>query len=135
MARLAKFGDVKRKAFLDALEKGARRYAAAQSVGVTYETIRLHMHKDPAFLDDVDRAEMQANELVEGSLFKAAVGGRWKRGSRWNHPPPIGARAIALPDPGFVISQLRSGFAQPVKRVIATTAATGRSAIIAIGNQ
>ena len=75
MARIVKFGSNKKRAFLEALRGGARRGAAAESVGISRETIRLHMHKDDGFRDAVDQAEMDANECAENALFNAAVGG------------------------------------------------------------
>ena len=75
MARAYKFTAYKKAAYLEALREGSRRGAAAESVGVTRQCVRLHMNKDPAFLDATEQAEMDANELVEGALFKAAVGG------------------------------------------------------------
>lgn len=75
MARIVKFGSNKKRAFLEALRGGARRGAAAESIGVSRETIRLHMHKDDGFRDAIDQAEMDANECVENALFNAAVGG------------------------------------------------------------
>lgn len=73
--RLGKFGTQKKAAFLDKLREGARRYQAAKEIGVSRETIRLHLHKDPAFAQAVDEAEMEANEHVEDALFKAATKG------------------------------------------------------------
>ena len=72
---LGKFGSNKKRVFLEALRGGARRGAAARSVGISRETIRLHMHKDDGFRNAVDEAETGANECVEDALFVAAVGG------------------------------------------------------------
>ena len=73
--RLLKFGEEKRAEFLALLASGSRRYAAAEKVGISYERVRQVMHGDEGFRQAVDRAEMQANEIVEDSLFQAARSG------------------------------------------------------------
>jgi len=75
MSRRPKFGKRRKQAYLDALRQGARRGAAAASVGVTRETVRLHRKKDPDFADAEEEAELEAHELVEDALFQAAISG------------------------------------------------------------
>jgi len=70
-----KFGKRRKQAYLDALRQGARRGAAAASVGVTRETVRLHRQKDPEFAQAEIDAELEAHELVEDALFQAALSG------------------------------------------------------------
>jgi hypothetical protein len=70
-----KFSSLKRQAYLDLLRQGTRRGAAAEAVGVHRDTIRNTMLADPEFAAAVDAAEMDANELVENSLFTQAVKG------------------------------------------------------------
>jgi hypothetical protein len=71
----AKFGPPKREKYLEALAAGARRGAAAESVGVSAELVRQYRHHSAEFDRLVLEAEDEANELVEGALFKAAVEG------------------------------------------------------------
>jgi len=78
-----KFGKRRKQAYLDALRQGARRGAAAASVGVTRETVRLHRQKDPEFAKAEEQAEMEAHELVESSLFRAALSGNVTAAQVW----------------------------------------------------
>jgi len=57
------------------LSKGARRGAAAKAVGVSRQTILNHIKEDEKFHKAVDEAEMDANEVVEDALYKAACSG------------------------------------------------------------
>ncbi len=70
-----RFGSAKKAEYLAQLREGKRRGIAARSIGVDPETIRKHYHADPAFLEAIEKAEMEANELVEDSLFEAARAG------------------------------------------------------------
>jgi hypothetical protein len=73
--KFGKFGDNKKAAYLEALRGGNHRYTAARSVGVSAELIRLYRKAFPAFGDEEDEAEKEANGAVENALFQAAVGG------------------------------------------------------------
>lgn len=70
-----KFTAQKKAKFLDLIRKGQRRGAAARAVGVTRHTIAIYMREDPEFRGEVDDAEMEANEVVEDALYKAATKG------------------------------------------------------------
>lgn len=73
--RLAKFGDQKKEKYLRLLRDGQRRGQAARACGVSYETVRLHLHAEPWFAHAVHDAEMDANEVVENALFETAKAG------------------------------------------------------------
>lgn len=73
--RNGKFGLVKQAAFLQLLSEGKRRGASASMVGVDPETIRQHTIREPEFLERMEKAEMQSNELIEDALFEAARAG------------------------------------------------------------
>ena len=73
--RVVKFNDRRKKEFLDALRTGSRRGAAAESVGVTRQTVWYAMQDDTGFAEAVEQAEMDANELVEDALYQAAQSG------------------------------------------------------------
>ena len=70
-----KFGNNKKKEFLNMLREGQRRGAACAATGITRETFRQHYNSEPEFADAVNQAEMEANELVEDALFQAAIAG------------------------------------------------------------
>jgi len=70
-----KFSTLKQKKFLELLEQGSRRYAAAEAVGISGGMISYHMKRDKNFAKAVDEAEMNANQIIEGALFDAAVSG------------------------------------------------------------
>jgi hypothetical protein len=73
--RAPKFSEAKREQYLTELREGARRGAAAESVGISRETARVWMRDNAAFREQVEQAEMDANELVEDALFQAASSG------------------------------------------------------------
>ena len=75
MSRRHKFSKEKKEQYLDELRRGARRMAAAESVGINRETARAHYNADPEFAAAVEQAEMDANELIEDALFQAAESG------------------------------------------------------------
>lgn len=70
-----KFDRQRKKAFLDLLRKGVRRSHACKKVGISRTTLHKHIEKYPHFREKINDAEMDANELVEDSLFKAALNG------------------------------------------------------------
>lgn len=102
---MEKFNATKRAAYLEKLKEGGRRGASAQEIGIVYETVRAHLHSDPAFKIAVEDAEMEANELVEDALREAALAGnvvacqvwlynrdpeRWKDRRQHQHTGPDG---------------------------------------------
>ncbi len=108
---MSKFGKRRQRAYLEALRNGARRGAAAASVGVTRQTVWAYRREHPEFAEAEEQAEMEANELVEDSLFQAAVSGnvvaslawlynrmpdRWQ--DRRNVRPAPGPEAPVAPD-------------------------------------
>jgi len=70
-----KFTDKKKKEYLDLLRDGGRRHASARSVGISPWTAVNHMNEDEEFRNEVELAEMEANERVEDALFMAAESG------------------------------------------------------------
>jgi len=72
---LAKFDTEKKEAYLELLRQGGRRCASAIAVGVHRHTPANHMKTNRQFARDVSLAEMDANQLVEDALFKAALNG------------------------------------------------------------
>jgi len=75
MCRFVKFTESKKRAFLEALRSGARRGAAAESVGVTRQCVAYHAKDDPDFDAAIIQAEADACELVEDALFQKAKKG------------------------------------------------------------
>ncbi len=75
MGRIEKFDAVKKKEYIRLLTAGGRRMACAAQVGVNARTVEKHMHKYPAFAEDVSYAETTANERVEGAMYLSAIGG------------------------------------------------------------
>lgn len=73
----AKFTPIKRKAYLELLEKGGRRVASANSIGLHYGSIRNYLKHCPEFQDEIDQAEMDACEGVENKLFELALSGHF----------------------------------------------------------
>ena len=78
-----KFTKQKQEAFLAALREGSRRGAAAESVGVTRWLISHYIKSNPEFREAIERAEMEANELVEDALFMAATSGNVVAAQVW----------------------------------------------------
>ena len=64
-----KFNKERREAYLNLLRQGGRRHASARSVGVSPELVCHAINNDPEFAASVDKAEMEANELVENAMF------------------------------------------------------------------
>lgn len=73
--RRPKFDRARKDELLALLRKGIRRTRACDKVGINRKTFNNHINKDPKFNKEVLDAEMDANELVESALFKAALGG------------------------------------------------------------
>ena len=70
-----KFDAIKREAYLELLREGGRRGASAVAVGITRQMVAVYAKENPEFADEVSKAEMEANELVEDALFQAARSG------------------------------------------------------------
>jgi hypothetical protein len=83
MAQAYKFTTARRRLFLDLVRAGKRRGAAAQECGVSRETVRLHMARDPAFAAEVEDAELDAVEKVEDALYQAALAGNVVAAQVW----------------------------------------------------
>lgn len=73
--RREKFDAIRKEEFLALLAKGIRPANAAKKVGIDRRTYQYHRVKYPKFAEACVRAEMDANELVEQSLFNAALKG------------------------------------------------------------
>jgi hypothetical protein len=80
---MRKFGKRRQKAYLEALRGGARRGAAAVSVGITRQTVWMERTRNPEFAKAEEDAEMEANELVENALFQAAQSGNVTAAQVW----------------------------------------------------
>lgn len=72
---LNKFDTLKREEYLQCISNGMRRGTAAKHVGVTRQTIFLHMQNDEVFKKAVSEAELDADEPVEDALYAAAKSG------------------------------------------------------------
>lgn len=70
-----KFDQARKDEFLKLLAKGVSRSNACKKVGIHRSTFNAHYKKYPRFREQVLQAEMDANELVEQALFKAALDG------------------------------------------------------------
>lgn len=68
-----KFNEHRQKAFLECLEEGKTRWAASQTIGVSYSTIWQFQKICPPFEAACTAAEMSANAAVESALFKSAT--------------------------------------------------------------
>ena len=68
-----RFDDSVKSQFLDLLRKGARRHAAARSLGVHPDTVRNARRRDPSFDEDCILAEQEAVEKIEDELWEAAT--------------------------------------------------------------
>ena len=72
---MPRFTKTKKEAYLRYLRDGMRRGIAAQAVGVSRETVRLHYNRYESFRKAVEVAELEANEAVEDALYQAALAG------------------------------------------------------------
>ena len=70
-----KFTEERKGAYLDLLRQGGRRHASARAVGISPWTVVNRMNDDPKFAVAVEKAEMEANEVVENALYAAALSG------------------------------------------------------------
>ena len=70
-----RFDVVARSRYLDYLRQGRSRTRSARSVGVSPRTVQRRMATDPEFRLLVLEAEGEADEAVEQSLYKRAIGG------------------------------------------------------------
>jgi hypothetical protein len=73
--RREKFDATRKEEFLALLAKGIRPSNAAKKVGIDRRTYQNHINKYPKFAEACTRAEMDANELIEQSLFNSALKG------------------------------------------------------------
>ena len=78
-----KFDDKRKGRYLDRLREGGRRHASARAVGVTPQTVALHMRSDAAFAEQVMWAEMEADDEVEDALRMAAISGNVTAALAW----------------------------------------------------
>lgn len=70
-----KLTDKKKELYLDALRRGLRRGAAAESIGMKRWAIRRAAIADPEFAAAIEAAELDAVEAVEDALYDAALSG------------------------------------------------------------
>jgi hypothetical protein len=70
-----KFNSKRKAEYLQQLREGLRRGAAAEAVGISRETARLHYNSDETFAEQVRLAEADSHEVVEDALFQAASSG------------------------------------------------------------
>jgi hypothetical protein len=71
----AKFGQARRRRYLNALREGSSKTSAAAAAGVSYEMVRLYRKHSPFFADDELGAELYAVGNVEDSLYQTSVSG------------------------------------------------------------
>ena len=90
-SRPVKFTETKRRRYLELLEKGAMRCAAAAAVGVHRSTTHRAMRDEPDFASAVEAAEIQANSEVQTALFEAAIGGNVTAQQVWLYNRVSGA--------------------------------------------
>jgi predicted transcriptional regulator len=70
-----RFDAVKKAAYVRYVRQGIRRVRASELCGVTYSTVREHMHKDEDFARDVSEAEMARLDEVEEAMYQTAIQG------------------------------------------------------------
>ena len=70
-----KFDDIKKAEYIKLISSGVRRGIAAKAVGVTRQTISVHMQNDAEFKKTVSEAELDADEPVENALYESAKSG------------------------------------------------------------
>ena len=70
-----KFDANRREIFLGFLRKGIRRTQACKKTGICRATFNKYMNAYPKFAEEVNQAEVDANELIEQSLFNSALKG------------------------------------------------------------
>lgn len=70
-----KLSKKRRDLYLQALRDGTRRGVAARQIGMTRQALWWVMRNDPEFAAAVEDAELDANEVVEDSLYQAAQAG------------------------------------------------------------
>lgn len=70
-----KFDANRREIFLNFLRKGIRRTQACKKTGICRATFNKYMNTYPKFAEEVNQAEVDANELIEQSLFNSALKG------------------------------------------------------------
>lgn len=68
-----KFDAIKRTAYLERLEHGVGRGAAAAGVGLTRQTVAVHRRAHEGFAIQESLAEMEAVSAVENALYEKAV--------------------------------------------------------------
>ena len=78
-----RFSKAKKEEFLKMLREGSRRGAACEAVDITREAFQQHYNDDPKFAQAVERAEIEASELIEDALFQAAMAGNVTAISMW----------------------------------------------------
>lgn len=70
-----KFHNAKRDEFLQKLRNGMRRSKACDAVGIERTTFYDTLRCDDDFRAQVEKAESEANEIIEDALFQAAESG------------------------------------------------------------
>jgi hypothetical protein len=128
--RLCKFDDHRKAAFLDKLRAGLRRGAAAEAVGVHRNTVSNAIRDDPDFAEAVSQAELDACELIEDALFKAATQDRnvtaiqvWLY-NRWKDMRQAG-RTDTLET---LLAQLPADLGREIRQAIGRDLSTGTTA-------
>lgn len=105
-----RFNATRQAQYLDLLRQGLRRGKAAEATGVTRQLVNKYIHENEAFAAEVDKAEMDAVELVEDALWKAATGGNVVAIQVWlyNRAPGRWAdrRHVVTEDISVIVEQL-----------------------------
>lgn len=73
--RRPRFDGVKRQKYLEQIQQGVGRYAAAAAAGTSPRTIERHLEASKTFRDQVSQAELTINETVENALYQSAISG------------------------------------------------------------
>ena len=88
MARPTKYSAAMRNAICNQLKTGCTRTAAAESLGIGYETFRRWMSDYEEFWGAVTRAEAEAEAMFTATIAQAAKGtekepGDWRAAESW----------------------------------------------------
>ena len=83
MARPTKFDSIRSEAILTALRAGNTRTAAAGYAEIDRSTLTTWLHRYPAFLAAVEKAEADAEVAMVANIRKAVMDGTWTAAAWW----------------------------------------------------
>lgn len=67
------FDEQAKRRYVAVMKKRPHRMAAAEEIGFSWMTVKKHLKNDPAFLANVEQAEMHVIEQVEGVVLDMAL--------------------------------------------------------------